>query len=149
MGGAILSSLNLDVGVTEAFSESCHELYYGGEIRLNLLLYQDDSLRMATSVTSAQFGNNTMESVMNRKLLTINDKSSYLVCGKISQIRTIQDALTRNPLYIKGEEIKRKTKVKYLGEIISSFGVADSVKATINDRKGRIIASIDELRSIK
>ena len=85
---------------------------------------------------------------MNRKLLTINDKSSYLVCGKISQIRTIQDALTRNPLSIKGEEIKRKTKEKYLGEIISSFGVADSVKATINDRKGRIIASIYELCSI-
>ena len=47
-----------------------------------------------------------------------------------------------------GEEFKRKTNEKYLGEIISSHGVADSVKATINDRKGRIIASIYELSSI-
>ena len=101
---------NLDVGVTEAFSESCHELYYDGEMRLNPLLYQDDSLRMATSVTSAQFGNNTMESVMNRKLLTINDKSSYLVFGKISQIRTIQDALKRKPLSIKGKKLRGKQK---------------------------------------
>ena len=148
VGGAILSSLNLDVGVTDGFSESDHEIYYGGKIRLNPLLYQDDSLRMATSVSSAQYGNNIMESVMNRKLLTINDKSSYLVCGKHDQIRTIQDALARNPLSIKGEEIKRKSNEKYLGEIISSYGVADSVKATIKDRKGRIIASIYELSSI-
>ena len=42
VGGAILSSLNLDVGVTEGFSESGHEIYYGGKIRLNPLLYQDD-----------------------------------------------------------------------------------------------------------
>ena len=77
VGGAILSSLNLDVGVTEGFKESCHEIYYGGKIRLNPLLYQDDSLRLATSVSSAQYGNNLMESIMNRKLLTINDKSSY------------------------------------------------------------------------
>ena len=66
----------------------------------------------------------------------------------MNQIRTIQDALTRNPLSIKGKDIKRKTTEKYLGEIISSHGVADSVKTTINDRKGRIIASIYELGSI-
>ena len=48
-----------------------------------------------------------------------------------------------------GQEFKRKTNEKYLGEIISSHGVADSVKATINDRKGRIIASIYKLSSIR
>jgi hypothetical protein len=69
VGGAILSSLNLDIGVTEGFRESCHEVYYGGPLRLNPLLYQDDSLRLATSAKGAQFGNMIMESVMKRKLL--------------------------------------------------------------------------------
>ena len=32
VGGGILSSLNLDIGVTEGFSESCHEVYYGGSL---------------------------------------------------------------------------------------------------------------------
>ena len=148
VGGAILSSLNLDIGVTEGFSESCHEVYYGGKLRLNPLLYQDDSLRMATSAKSAQFGNNIMESIMKRKLLNINDKSSYLLCGKYDKIKDIQNELKKNPLSIKSELIKQKDKEKYLGEIISSRGVADSVKMTIDDRKGRIIASVFELSSI-
>ena len=148
VGGAILSSLNLDIGVTEGFSESCHEVYYGGSLRLNPLLYQDDSLRLATSAKGAQFGNMIMESVMKRKLLNINDKSAYLLCGKPDRIKSIQDALKQNPLSIKGEPIKEKVKEKYLGEMISSYGVSHSVKTTIDDRKGRIIASIFELSSI-
>ena len=150
IGGAILSSLNLDVGVSESegFSESSHEVYYGGILRLNPLLYQDDALRMTTSAKSAQLGNGIMESVMKRKLLNINDKSSYLLCGKQSQIQSIKEALSNSPLSIKGEVIKQKTKEKYLGEIISSLGVADSVKMTIDDRKGRTISSIFELSSI-
>ena len=53
IGGGILSSINLDVGMTEGFSESCHEIFYGGEIRLNPLLYQDDALRLATSLNQS------------------------------------------------------------------------------------------------
>ena len=148
VGGAILSSLNLDVGVTPAFSESCHEMYYGGQIRLNPLLYQDDSLRLASSAASAQYGNNMMEAVMKRKLLNINDKSSFLICGKARHISSIQEAIKINPLSIKGELIKQKHKEKYLGDIISSLGVSDSVDMTIKDRKGRILASIYELGSV-
>ena len=111
-------------------------------------MYQDDCLRMTNSVTSAQLGNNIMESVMKRKLLNINDKSSYLLCGKPSKIKEIQEALSSSPLSVKGQIIKQKNKEKYLGEIISSFGVADSVKMTIDDRKGRTISSIFELSSI-
>jgi hypothetical protein len=82
VGGGILSSVNLDIWVTEGFSESYHEVYYGGSLRLNPLLYQDDSLRMARSAKSARFGNMIMESVMKRKLLNINDKSAYLLSKK-------------------------------------------------------------------
>ena len=110
MGGAILSSLNLDVGVSEGFSESSHEVLYGGILRLNPLLYQDDALRMTTSAKSAQLGNGIMESLMKRKLLNINDKSSYLLFGKQSQIQSIKEALSNSPLSIKGEVIKQKTK---------------------------------------
>ena len=148
IGGAILSSLNLDVGVTEGFSESCHEVYYGGIIRLNPLLFQDDSLRLATSAVTAQYGNNIMESVMKRKLLNINDKSSFMLCGKPDKIKSIQEAIKNNPLSIKGQPVKQKSKEKYLGDMISSLGVSDSVRVTINDRHGRIISSIFELSSI-
>ena len=148
IGGAILSSLNLDVGVTEGFSESCHEVYYGGIIRLNPLLFQDDSLRLATSAVTAQYGNNIMESVMKRKLLNINDKSSFMLCGKPNQIKSIQEAIKNNPLSIKGQPVKQKSKEKYLGDMISSLGVSDSVRMTLNDRKGRILSSIFELSSI-
>ena len=81
-------------------------------------------------------------------MLNINDKSSYLLCGKYDKIKDIQNELKKNPLSIKSELIKQKDKEKYLGEIISSRGVADSVKMTIDDRKGRIIASVFELSSI-
>ena len=85
---------------------------------------------------------------MKRKLLNINDKSAYLLCGKPDKIKSIQELLKQNPLSIKGEPIKQKLKEKYLGEMISSYGVSDSVKTTIDDRKGRIIASVFELSSI-
>ena len=148
VGGGILSSLNLDIGVTEAFSESSHEIYYGGKVRLNPLLYQDDSLRLASSATSAQYGNYVMEAVMKRKLLSINDKSSFLLCGKAKQIRSIQEKIEENPLSIKGKSIKQKVKEKYLGDMISSLGTSSSVDMTIKDRKGRILTSIYELSSI-
>ena len=112
---------------------------------LNPLLYQDDSLRLASSATSAQYGNNVMEAVMKRKLLNINDKSSYLLCGKAKQIRSIQEQIEKNPLSIKGESIKQKEKEKYLGDIISSVGTSSSVDMTISDRKGRILTSIYEI----
>lgn len=75
-------------------------------------------------------------------------KDSYLLCGKPDRIKSIQEALNQNPLSIKAEPIKQKPKEKYLGEVISSSGVSDSVKTTIDDRKGRIIASVYELSSI-
>ena len=85
---------------------------------------------------------------MKRKLLNINDKSSYLLCGKAKRIMEIQEALDKTPLSVKGEAIKQKSKEKYLGDMISSLGVADSVRMTVNDRKGRITSSIYEISSI-
>ena len=69
----------------------------------------------------------------------------FLFVGNIS---SIQEAIKINPLSIKGELIKQKNKEKYLGDIISSLGVSDSVHMTIKDRKGRILASIYELGSV-
>jgi hypothetical protein len=79
-----------------------------------------------------------MEAVMKRKLLNINDKSSFLLCGKAKQIRSIQEQIEENPLSIKGESIKQKVKEKYLGDMISSLGTSSSEDMTIKDEPSDI-----------
>ena len=60
IGGALLSSLNLDNGVQQYFSNSSSEIYYGN-VRLQPLIFQDDLARMSTSVDAAQTGNNKID----------------------------------------------------------------------------------------
>ena len=47
-----------------------------------------------------------------------------------------------------GKMMKEKTSEKYLGDLIHEGGVSKSVKATVNDRHGRTMLAIKEIRAI-
>ena len=82
------------------FKDSIDELSYG-EPRLQPLLFQDDINRVATSVLTAQKGNNQNESVVETMLLDFNlDKSCYIVMGNEKAKKSHNMDLEENPLII-------------------------------------------------
>ena len=66
IGGAILSSCNLDKTVSNYFAGSTTELSYT-TTRLQPIMFQDDTIRLTTSIEAAQKGNTIMNSAMKRK----------------------------------------------------------------------------------
>ena len=78
IGGALVSSLNLDVEVNNFFSGSIDEVAYC-DVRLQPIILQD----VCSSVDSARNGVRRMENIMKLKQLDINvDKYSFIVCKK-------------------------------------------------------------------
>ena len=145
--GAILSASNVDYTVNRYFSASRHELSYGN-VGLQPLLYQDDISRLSTSVQSAQFGNIRMEWVAETKLLDFNsEKSCCIILGSKVAKKALERDLESQPLTLCGKNMKCVTEEKYLGDVLSTGGLAESVKATILKRKGQVIRSIIEIRT--
>ena len=90
IGGALLSSLNLDMGVQSSFKSSSSEISYGA-IRLQPLIFQDDLARICTSVQAAQAGNDKVAEVTNSKQLEINiDKSSFIILGNKNKVKELK-----------------------------------------------------------
>ena len=97
IGGALISSVNLDDEVNQFFSGSINEAAYS-DIRLQPIILQDDLCRMCCSTDSARAGIRRMENIMKLKQLDINvSKSSYIVCQKSTKSNVIKDELKANP----------------------------------------------------
>ena len=148
MEGALVSSVSLDSGVKNQFENSEVEASYM-TVRLQPLLFQDDVARIATNVTSAQAGNTRMEAVAESKLLDYNvEKSCFVVLGNKKASKKIQTQLMETPLMLCGSKMKQVTKTKYLGDIISANGLAESVSETVKSRTGLAMKAIYEIRSV-
>ena len=106
IGGALLSSLNLDMGVQSLFTSSTSEISYGA-IRLQPLIFQDDLARMCTTVQPAQAGNDKVAEITNSKQLEINiDKSSFIILGNRNKVKEIREQLAATPLTLNNNKIK-------------------------------------------
>ena len=112
-------------------------------------MFQDDIARLATSVWGAQVGNNKMETVMETKLLDFNlDKSCVIVMGSTAKKIEIEKQLEATPLTLCGQKMKCLKMEKYLGDMICTGGLAESVQATILKRKGQVVTSILETKAV-
>ena len=122
IGGAILSSANLDKILCAYFGGSDSELSYGDR-RLQPITFQDDSCRLAGSVEDAQKGNIIMEAAMKRMQLDLNiskcsvivfhNKRSGIIREKMNQMKQIK---------FRNDQILAKDKNKYLGDFIHEGG---------------------------
>ena len=148
IGGALVSSLNLDIDVNNFFSGSIDEAAYA-DVRLQPLILQDDLCRMSCSADSARAGIRRMENIMKLKQLDINvSKSTYIICENSSKSAEIRQELENNPLKYDGILIKEKQSEKYLGDMLDGRGLGASIEATITERHGRIFGSVLEIRII-
>ena len=148
IGGALVSSLNLDGEVNHFFSGSINEAAYS-DVRLQPLILQDDLCRMSCSADSARAAMRRMENIMKLQQLDINvTKSSFIVCQNSTKSDEIKKELENNPLRYDGTKVKEKQNEKYLGDMIDGRGLKESIEATLSERSGRISGSIMEIRTI-
>ena len=91
-------SVSLSKSTTKYFQDSQHEVSYGS-IELSPLLFQDDSLRLTTTLEGARDGCRRMELIMGSKALDVNtDKSVYLLAGKRKNLERIRQEIEKNPI---------------------------------------------------
>ena len=148
IGGALISTANLDYTVNNHFKSSKYEISYS-QIRLQPMIFQDDISRLSSSLENAQAGNIFIESCMESKLLDLNTKKScYILIGSRKCVKKFENDLSITPLTLCGAEMKRKVSDKYLGDYIHTMGPTASVQCTISNRYGRIVCGILETRAI-
>ena len=149
IGGAILSSSNLDKTLTAYFSGSDSELSYGAA-RLSPFAFQDDVLRMSNSIEAVQKGNFIIENVIKRKQLTLSiPKCSVIVFDRKNRIGQVRKAINEGrSLEICNKNVEVREKDEYLGDVIHEGGIAKSVRATVDKRYGRIKSVILEVSAI-
>ena len=68
------------------------------------------------------------------------EKNVCIIMGSNKQKQEIKAELKAKPLMCGSIEAKLKDKLKWLGQILSSGGLADSVAATVSSREGKIRA---------
>ena len=96
--GAIISTVNLDGGITENFKDSESEVEYSG-IKLGPCLFQDDIARLAGDLESVRDGNRRVENMAESKLLDFNlDKSCFLIIGSRKFKSKITAEIRLNPI---------------------------------------------------
>jgi hypothetical protein len=147
-GGAIASQINIDKGLDAYFKGSSDEICYGS-IRLQPLAFQDDIARLTNDVKKAGAGNVKIDYIMKEKQLQVHpDKTGYIVMGCKEYRDQVLKEAREMPIMFGGLVTKKKTVDKYLGDMFHGDGLEASVDATIDDRIGKIKASMYEVAAI-
>ena len=135
IGGAILSSANLDKTLSVYFGGSNCEVSYG-DVRLRPITFQDDTSRLAATLEDAQKGNIIMESAMKRKQLKLNiTKCSLIVFEKKKRIESIRNSINENKsLKIGNDIIEAKVKDDYLGDVIHEEGLEKKCRGNYSQK---------------
>ena len=119
MDGPIISSNSVDKGVGDAFANSdCEVVYF--DLVIKAQLFMDDIFCMAGNRNSAQYANDVMEDMIEKKSLSFNtDKTCYLIMGNRNARKKLSAQCKKNPLTLNGAQMKEVTAVKYLGDYVS------------------------------
>ena len=147
-GAALASQLDIGSGVQCYFKNSTDEAKYG-KVRIQAQSYQDDILRVASCVSSARAGTIKLAMMLRERLLCCHPtKTCYVLYGSDKWKKEVRDELERSPLQFGDFVMKEKDQDIYLGDVLSSEGLAASVEATIAHRMGKVKGVMYEVASI-
>ena len=105
-------------------------------------------MRIAETISSAQYSNSLMEDLFEKKSLSFNQqKSEFLVMGNRKFRKRIHSELKDNPIKLCGHDMKEAKALKYLGDYLS-FDLEDSIHQTVIKRIGIAKHTINEIRSV-
>ena len=145
---AVGSQAMVDYGLNEYIGGSGEEYYYGA-VRIETAAFQDDICKPSTDVISTQLGMTRLGGMLRERGLDAHkDKTGYIVFGSRMYREKIEKELEVMPLTLGGFQVGRKEKDKYMGQVLHQGGLAMSVKATIQERTGRIKGAIFKAKQV-
>ena len=149
IGAALISQAVLDDAVMEHLPPGGDLLPQYGSVPLAPLMYQDDLLNVAEGLQEARKVNEKVDILMKQRGLSLNqDKSVCLIWGDKKQKKEASEELKITPLMCGSFETKEVQIEKWLGQYLSSAGLADSVAQTVAARSGKIRAACFEIVQI-
>ena len=90
-----------------------------------------------------------METMAETKLLNFNlEKSCFIVFGSKKSRKEMKEKLIDRPLQVCGVDMVQEEQAKYLGDQLCGLGLAESVAATVDKRRGLVIRTIFEIRTV-
>ena len=139
LGGALASQAVLDEGVTEHVTPGGRLQMEYGEVPMAPLLWIDDIINTAGGLDEARQINGLLDKVIKQRGLSLNeDKSAFIIIGSKNQKRQATKELEKDPLFCGRFVTKEKQTDKWLGQILSSRGLAACVEETVNAKLGKI-----------
>ena len=147
LGGALISQAVLDDGVAGQFQPGEGMSY--GSIQMAPMMWQDDLLYGMEGMEEARRAARKMNIVMKERAWTLNrEKSVCLVVGSKEQRREATREMESSPVMCGEVELKEKEVWKWLGQYLSSEGLAASVAETVAAREGRVRGACLEIAMI-
>ena len=149
IGGALVSQAVLDEGVKEHFEPGNEDELNYGKVPLGPCMFQDDLIHASTEVEKARKASQKMNLVMKKHALKLNkDKSVLIVMGSKNQKKDIIEELENNPITCGEVKMNIKDADKWLGQQLSTGGLAESVAATVEKREAKIKGAALEIATI-
>ena len=112
-------------------------------------MFQDDLIHASTEVEKARKACQKMNLVMKKHALKLNkDKSVLIVMGSKNQKKDIIEELENNPITCGEVKMNIKDADKWLGQQLSTGGLAESVAATVEKREAKIKGAALEIATI-
>ena len=149
IAGALVSQAVLDDGISGVFAPGGQDELNYGSVPVSPLIFQDDIIHGAGGIKEAHLANSKMDIVVKSLNLRLNqDKTVCLVMGSTKQKAKVKRELEAKPLMCGNFEIQLKAQFKWLGQILSSGGLSDSVSCTVAAREGKIRGACIEITNI-
>ena len=149
LGSAIISQAVLDEGVKEHFPPGGELQLQYGSVPLAPLMYQDDLADGSDTIANARITNRRVDFLTKQRGLDLNrDKTVCILIGSKKQKEAAMQKLEEAPLMCGSFEMKVKQVDKWLGQYISSKGLADSVSEMVAAREGKIRGACLEVAQI-
>ena len=145
--GAIISSVGLAKGTSDFFETSEKEVVYG-DVEIGPMEFVDDVSRLAYDPSSAQEGNDRLETLAETKLLDFNlTKCFVILLGESKARKRLLKEFENKIPTLYGKKVNITDHETYLGDEIG-FDASTSVCLTIRKRTGLVKKSIYEIVSL-
>ena len=113
------------------------------------LLFQDDFIHATTDIEKARKTNDKINKMIKERGLNLNKKKTVILnIGSKKQKQKLSKQLKENPVLVGETETKEVEEDKWLGQYLSSKGLADSVLKTIEAKEPKIKAAGLEIAAI-
>ena len=131
------------------FTPGAEDMLNYGSVPMTPLIFQDDVIHCVGGLNEARLASAKTNNVVNSLNLRLHeDKTSCIVMGSVNQRLQITRCLQSDPLMCGDIETKLKKEFKWLGQILSSGGLAESVAATVKDREGKVCGACLEIAQV-